>query len=305
MSKLRGAVFGAGIMGAYHARMLAQAPDAELVGVVEVDAARRAQMAQQLNCQGFADLDEALAAGIDFAVVATPNHLHAPLAEALLARGVHVLVEKPIANTPAEAQRMIAAADAAGKVLMVGHVERFNPAVLAAKKACEGEAVISVSITRAGPFPPRMGDVGVIMDLAVHDIDIVRFLTDSDIVDVTCQHAKAHGSAQDVAMILARTQNGAQAQINCNWLTPFRVRQLQVATASRFVVADLITRQATAYSDYKPDGAYETRHLFVEQAEPLKLEHAAFLRAIREGAAAPVSGWDGQRNLELALACIG
>ncbi|KQY35276.1 oxidoreductase [Caulobacter sp. Root487D2Y] len=305
MKTLRGAVFGAGVMGAYHARMLRQAAGVELVGVVDTDADKRAQVAGALGCGGFADIAEALDAGLDFAVVATPNHLHAPLAEQLLTNGVHVLVEKPIANTPEEARRLIAAADVAGRLLMVGHVERFNPAVLAAKAACEGERVVSVSITRAGPFPPRMADVGVIMDLAVHDVDIVRYITGSDIAEVSCQHDRVHGSRQDVALILARTESGASAQIDCNWLTPFRVRQMKIATATKFIVADLITRQVVEHSAFMPNGAYTTRHLFVRQAEPLQLEHEAFLEAIRNGAPAPVTGWDGLRNLEIALSCIG
>lgn len=305
MKTLRGAVFGAGVMGAYHARMLRPAPGVELVGVVDTDVDKRTQVAGALGCAAFADVAEALAERLDFAVVATPNHLHAPLAEQLLKSGVHVLVEKPIANTSEEAQRLIAAADAAGRTLMIGHVERFNPAVMAAKAACEGERVVSIAITRAGPFPPRMADVGVIMDLAVHDVDIVRFITGSDIVDLSCQHDRVHGSRQDVALILARTENGATAQIDCNWLTPFRVRQMKIATASKFIVADLITRQVVEHSAYMPNGAYTTRHLFVRQAEPLQLEHEAFLAAIRDGTAAPVTGWDGQRNLEIALACIG
>ena len=126
-------------------------------------------------------------AGLDAAVVATPNRTHADLAVALLEKGVHVLVEKPIAATVEDARRIIDAARANDRVLMVGQVERFNPAVEAVKRAIDGDDVISIQITRVGPFPPRMGEVGVVIDLAVHDIDIIRHLTGSEIVEVQPQ----------------------------------------------------------------------------------------------------------------------
>ena len=137
-------------------------------------------------------------------------------------RGVHVLVEKPIAATVVDAQRMIDAAKANSRVLMVGQVERFNPAVEAVKRAIDGDDVISIQITRVGPFPPRMGEVGVVIDLAVHDIDIIRHLTDSEIVEVQPQLARTKAEREDTALLQFRLDSGVIAHITTNWVTPYK-----------------------------------------------------------------------------------
>jgi len=248
---------------------------------------------------------EFVAAGLDAAVVATPNRHHADLGVALLEAGIHVLVEKPIAATVVDAQRMIDAARANSRVLMVGQVERFNPAVEAVKRAIDGEDVISIQITRVGPFPPRMGEVGVVIDLAVHDIDIIRHLTDSEIVEVQPQLARTKADREDTALLQFRLANGTIAHITTNWVTPYKVRTLQVATQNKFVVADLMSRQVTEYFGQQPDGSYSTRGVMSWPAEPLKKELEAFAHAIRTGEPPAVSGEDGLRNLEVALRCLG
>jgi predicted dehydrogenase len=244
-------------------------------------------------------------AGLDAAVVATPNRTHADLTVALLEKGVHVLVEKPIAATVEDARRMIDAAAANGRVLMVGQVERFNPAVDAVKRAIDGDDIISIQITRVGPFPPRMGEVGVVIDLAVHDIDIIRHLTDSEIVEVQPQLARTRAEREDTALLQFRLESGVIAHITTNWVTPYKVRTLQVATRNKFVVADLITRQVTEYFGQQADGSYQTRAVNSWPAEPLKKELEAFAHAIRTGEPPAVTGEDGLRNLEVALRCLG
>ena len=218
---------------------------------------------------------------------------------------MHVLVEKPIAATVVDAQRMIDAAKANDRVLMVGQVERFNPAVEAVKRAIAGEEVISIQITRVGPFPPRMGEVGVVIDLAVHDIDIIRHLTGSEIVEVQPQLARTRADREDTALLQFRLDNGVIAHITTNWVTPYKTRTLQVATKTKFVVADLITRQVTEYFGQQPDGSYSTRMLNSWPAEPLKKELEAFAHAIVTGETPAVTGEDGLRNLEVALRCLG
>ena len=188
---------------------------------------------------------------------------------------------------------------------MVGQVERFNPAVETVRKAIAEDDIISIQITRVGPFPPRMGEVGVVIDLAVHDIDIIRHLTGSEITEVQPQLARTRADREDTALLQFRTESGVIAQITTNWVTPYKTRTLQVATQQKFVVADLITRQVTEYFGYAADGSYSTRTLNSWPAEPLKLEHEAFARAIRSGETAAVSGEDGLRNLEVALRCLG
>jgi UDP-N-acetylglucosamine 3-dehydrogenase len=188
---LRVGVIGAGVMGSNHARVLAGLPDTTLVGVVDPLPAHRARATELTGCRTFAVLDELLAEGVDAVTIAAPTHLHHEVALACIARNIHILVEKPIAPSVEEGREIVAAARHAGVTLMVGHVERFNPAVAAIKQAISGEDILSIAITRVGPFPPRMSNVGVVIDLAVHDIDLIRWFTESDIVEVQPQLSSA------------------------------------------------------------------------------------------------------------------
>ncbi len=305
LSPLKVGVAGVGVMGRNHARVLSDIRDYDLTAVFDPDAATADGVAGLYGAKAFTTAADFVAAGLDAAVVATPNRHHADLGVALLEAGIHVLVEKPIAATVADAQRMIDAGKANNRVLMVGQVERFNPAVEAVKRAIAGDEVISIQITRVGPFPPRMGEVGVVIDLAVHDIDIIRHLTDSEITEVQPQLARTRAEREDTALLQFRLANGTIAHITTNWVTPYKVRTLQVATMNKFVVADLITRQVTEYFGQQADGAYQTRAVNSWPAEPLKKELEAFARAIRTGEPPAVTGEDGLRNLEVALRCLG
>jgi len=171
---LRIGVVGIGVMGSNHARVLSGLPGVTLAGVADPDAKQREFVAGILGCPTVPDLDGLIALGVDAITVAAPTHLHRDIAMACISRGIHVLVEKPIASTVEEGREIIDAARRAGVTLMVGHVERFNPAVDAIKQAIRGEQILSIGITRVGPFPPRMSNVGVVIDLAVHDIDLIR-----------------------------------------------------------------------------------------------------------------------------------
>ena len=218
--------------------------------------------------------------------------------------GIHVMVEKPIASSVEEGQEIISAARRAGVTLMVGHVERFNPAVEAIKEAIRGEDILSIGITRVGPFPPRMSNVGVVIDLAVHDIDLIRWFTDSHIVDVQPQLSSAVAEREDIALLQFRTASGVLAHINTNWLTPFKARNVTVATRGKYVTGDLLTRQVTECFGFQPDGSYSMRHLSVGHAEPLRSELLAFLRAVRSGDAPAVTGEEAVASLEIATRCL-
>ena len=302
---LKAGVAGAGVMGRNHARVLAEVQGVDLTTIFDPDAVTGQGVADLYGAAAVTTADAFVDAGLDCAVVATPNRFHADLGVALLEKGVHVLVEKPIAATVADARRMIDAARTNHRVLMVGQVERFNPAVEAVKRAIDGDDVISIQVTRVGPFPPRMGEVGVVIDLAVHDIDIIRHLTGSEITEVQPQLARTRAEREDTALLQFRLENGVIAHITTNWLTPYKTRTLQVATRGKFVVADLITRQVTEYFGQQADGSYSTRMLNSWPAEPLKKELEAFVHAIRTGEPAAVTGQDGLKNLEVALRCLG
>jgi UDP-N-acetylglucosamine 3-dehydrogenase len=301
---IRVGVVGAGIMGSNHARVLAGLPGVQLMGVADPNPKTRQFVAGILGCPVMEDVDVLLDGGVDAVTIAAPTHLHHEIALRCIARGVHVMVEKPISSTVEEGYEIIAAAKRAGVALMVGHVERFNPAVEAIKEAIRGEDILSIAITRVGPFPPRMSNVGVVIDLAVHDIDLIRWFTDSDIIEVQPQLSNAVAEREDIALLQFRTASGVLAHINTNWLTPFKARNVTVATRGKYVMGDLLTRQVTECFGFQPDGSYSMRHLSVGHAEPLRAELQAFLTAVRDGTTPMVTGEQGVASLEIATRCL-
>jgi predicted dehydrogenase len=301
---LRVGVIGVGVMGSNHARVFAGLPGARLVGVADPDHKQAEFVADTLGCAAVSDVEGLLALGVDAVTIAAPTHLHHSIALTCLAEGVDVMVEKPIASSVEEGRDIIAAARRANRTLMVGHVERFNPAVEAIKEAVRNEDILSIAITRVGPFPPRMSNVGVVIDLAVHDIDLIRWFTDSDIVEVQPQLSNAVAEREDIALLQFRTASGVLAHINTNWLTPFKARSVTIATRRKYVTGDLLTRQVTECFGFQPDGSYSMRHLSVGHAEPLRSELLAFLHAVRTGTAPAVTGEQGVASLEIATQCL-
>jgi len=301
---LRVGVIGVGVMGSNHARVFAGLQGAELVGVADPDRRQADFVARTLGCAAVADVAGLLDLNIDAVTIAAPTHLHHDIALTCIARGIHVMVEKPIASSVEEGRDIIEAARRAGVTLMVGHVERFNPAVETIKEALRDEDILSIAITRVGPFPPRMSNVGVVIDLAVHDIDLIRWFTDSEIVEVQPQLSSAVAEREDIALLQFRTASGVLAHINTNWLTPFKARNVTVATRGKYIMADLLTRQVTECFGFQPDGSYSMRHLSVGHAEPLRSELLAFVRAVRNGTPPAVSGEEGVASLEIAAHCL-
>jgi hypothetical protein len=284
--------------------VLAELPGVMLAGIADPEPAHRDFVSRLLGCPAFDHIDALLEHGVDAVTIAAPTHVHHELALNCTARGVHVLVEKPIASSVEEGRSIISAARRAGVALMVGHVERFNPAVEAIKEAIEDEDILSIAITRVGPYPPRMSNVGVVIDLAVHDIDLIRWFTDSEIVEVQPQLASAIAEREDIALLQFRTASGVLAHINTNWLTPFKARTVHVATRKKYLIGDLLTRQVTECFGFQPDGSYSMRHLSVGHAEPLRAELVAFVNAIRGGQPTSVSGEEGVASLEIATRCL-
>jgi predicted dehydrogenase len=301
---VRVGVVGVGVMGANHARVLSELPGIELAGVADPDRKQAHAVGAALGCPALGAFEELLDRGVDAVTIAAPTYVHRDIALACIARGVHVMVEKPIASTVEEGEEIIRAARRAGVTLMIGHVERFNPAVQAIAQAISGEDILSIAITRVGPFPPRMSNVGVVTDLAVHDIDLICWFTRSKIVEVQPQISNAVAEREDIALLQFRTASGVLAQINTNWLTPFKARTVHVATRGKYVTGDLLTRQVTECYGFQKDGSYSMRHLSVGHAEPLRAELSAFVKAIREGSTPPVTGEDGVASLAVAIECL-
>src|SRR5467141_1591072 len=301
---LRVGVVGVGVMGSNHARVFADLPGVKLVGVADPDGKQCDFVSRALGCPAFIGVEPLLAAGVDAVTIAAPTHLHRELALCCIEQGVHVLVEKPIASSVEEGRAIIAAARRVGVALMVGHVERFNPTVEAIKEAIRDEDILSIAITRVGPFPPRMSNVGVVIDLAVHDIDLIRWFTESDIVEVQPQLSSAVAEREDIALLQFRTASGVLAHINTNWLTPFKARNVTVATREKYIMGVLMATPVTECFGFKPDGSYSMRHLPVGHDEPLRAELIAFLGAVRSGGVPAVTGDEGVASLEIAIRCL-
>src|ERR1700719_4543076 len=301
---IRVGVVGVGVMGSNHARVLAEFPGVVLAGVADADRKQAHSVGSTLGCPALGTVEELLERGVDAVSIAAPTHLHRDIALACIERGVHILVEKPIASTVAEGEDIIVAARRAGLTLMIGHVERFNPAVEAIADAIRDEDILSIAITRVGPFPPRMSNVGVVIDLAVHDIDLICWFTRSQIVEVQPQLSNAVAEREDIALLQFRTASGVLAHINTNWLTPFKARTVHVATKRKYVIGDLLTRQVTECYGFQPDGSYSMRHLSVGHAEPLRAELMAFVDAIRGRKSPAVTGEEAVASLEIAMRCL-
>lgn len=294
---IRVGVIGLGAMGAHHVRVYREL-GCEIVGVVDADPTRAAEIASLYNVACCTSCQELLAAGLDAVSIAVPTSLHECVALEFLNAGVHCLVEKPIASTLEEAQALIDAASANHVRLMVGHIERFNPAVLKLKEIIdEGTLgkVIIISTRRVGPFQPRIRDVGIIIDSATHDIDVVRFLIGKEPVNIYSKAGRIrHPTREDHALIMLDFGDSAAA-IEVNWFTPYKERKLVVTGTEAICYLDYISQKLwvnTTQSQYPVE---------VKTAEPLKIEISHFLECITNGNEPLVNGREGLENLSVAI----
>jgi UDP-N-acetylglucosamine 3-dehydrogenase len=318
----RVAVVGTGVMGRNHARVLNELANVDLVGVADSNIDAACQVASHHSTRGYGSLKELLDKERPEAVtiaVPTENH-HEAVLEALAA-GCHVLVEKPIAATLAQADQLVAAARSAKRVLAVGHIERYNPAVLELKRRLdEGQLgrVYQFDAQRLGPFPQRIRDVGVVIDLATHDLDLMRFLTGSEIVRVYAEtRRKVHTTREDMVSGLLRLADGSVGLLQINWLTPTKIRQMTVTGERGMFRADYLTQDLFFHENAEASahnweqitmlrGVSEGSMVkyVIQKREPLQSEFVAFLKAVAGDSTGIVSGEDGTEALRLALAMI-
>lgn len=313
------AVVGAGVMGRNHARVASDLPGVELAAVADADPAAAKAVAGQHRVAA-RSLDEILRdPAVDGVVVATPTSTHHEVAARALEAGKHVLVEKPIAPDVATARDLVARARKAGRTLAVGHVERHNPAVRYAHdalRAGEFGQLVTVTARRVSNLPGRIRDVGVILDLGIHDLDVIRYLVGEDPVRVAADAGTFTPGVQfeDHAAILLAFPGGVTGVVEVNWLTPMKVRRLALTASEQYVEVDYIAQalriSSSRMGDLNEGNLFQVplelseRAINLRRQEPLKLEVADFAQAAREGRAPLVTGEDGATVLRIAEAAV-
>ena len=321
MNDVKVAVLGVGSMGASHARAYAEMDDVRLVAVADLDERNARRVARRYGCAPYGDfvqlLDEERP---DLVSVAVPTRFHGSVAEEAMRRGIHVLVEKPLAPSLAEGRAIVDAAEAYGVKLAVGHIERFNPAVAEIKRRLADDElgrVFQVHARRLSPFPGRISDVGVILDLASHDIDVMHHLLGADVERVFAEtEQKAHATCEDLVSALVRFSNGVIGLLDVNWLTPTKVRTLTVTGEGGMYVADYLTQDVYWHKNTALETSFDSLNVFrgaregemvkirLDKREPLRAELESFVRAVTDDLEPAVTGADGLYAIDLSLTLI-
>lgn len=319
---LKTAVIGVGSMGKNHARIYWELPNVDLVGVADFDQATSDLIANKYGTKAYYDyrdlLDEAKP---DAVTLAVPTIFHHEVALEIIERGIPLLIEKPIAFTIEEGQSIIDAAKQKNVKLMIGHIERFNPAILMLKEHISQEKlgrIFQMDARRQGPFPARIADVGVVVDLAVHDLDVMRFVSKKEIIRVYAETEKhIHSKYEDLLTGLVRFSDGIVGTLTINWLTPTKIREFIVTGERGLYRCDYLTQDLYFFENPVSTGSewdnlrvlrgvregQMVRHIIAKK-EPLRSEQEAFLDAVENDVPVAVSGEDGLRALELAKTIV-
>lgn len=302
--KIRVGVLGVGALGQHHARIYAQLEETELVGIYDVDQARAATLAAQHGCRVFASIAE-LAANVEAASVVVPTHLHHAVALELMDRGLHLLVEKPIASTMEEAEAMVARADAKGVILQVGHVERFNPVLGFLEQHARAPRFIEAH--RLAPFPPpreglhpRGTEVNVVLDLMIHDIEIILHLVGAPVKDVRAVGVPVLSGSEDIANVRLLFENGCVANITASRISPERMRKIRVFTEDAYISLDYQNQAGELFR--KSTAGIQREEVPIEKGEPLALELRSFAGCVARRDTPVVSGEHAAEALNLAVA---
>lgn len=300
---MRAAVIGVGHLGKHHARILSSLPGISLAGVVDLNRERAAQVAAQYQTQAFNTVSEM--GKLDLVVIAVPTESHAAIALPLIEAGVHTLVEKPVTQTVSEADALIAAAKRSGVVLAVGHSERFNPAVAAARPHINDPRFIEVH--RLGTRPERSLDVDVVLDLMIHDLDLILSVVKSDVESVEAVGVPVLTPRVDIANARLRFRNGCIANLTASRISREAVRKIRFFQRDAYLSIDTAARDAEMWS-VVPQGGDAPKiaggKLAVPGDEPLKGELEDFVAAIRDRRPPAVSGEEGRAALALAVRIV-
>jgi len=297
VKKIRVAVVGAGQFGRNHVRVIAQSPRADLAAVVDLDAARAREAAEAHGCVALTDYRD-LPGKADAAVLALPTHAHAEAGCALMEAGLDVLVEKPIAHDLGAADALVSAAAATGRVLQIGHLERFNPGVVALREAVT--LPLFFEIHRLSVFSPRSLDVDVVLDLMIHDIDVLLSLVRSGLQEIRAAGISVLSPKVDIASVRLQFRNGCVANMTASRVSTERVRKLRLFQPRQYLSLDYTRQQAVVFT-VGEDRRISVQELKPGPAEPLQVQFDAFLDCVERRSCPQVDGTAGRRSLEVAL----
>ncbi len=310
------AVIGTGNMGKNHVRTYSEMPSAKLVAIADISENAR-QLAEKFGCKYYKNYNEMLGReNLDAVSVCVPTGMHYSVAKDVIAKGVNLLVEKPITRDVGEAEEIVRLAKAAGVKLAIGHIERFNPAVRKLKEIMDAGGlgdVTSIMARRVGLFPPQIKDANVVIDLAVHDIDVCNFLLGRKPDRVLCESGKAIISRREDFADIFMKYGSTNAFIQANWITPVKIRQLNITGTKGYAELNYITQELVLYeSNYEKQyadfgdfvlkfGEPKKVVVEVEKGEPLRLELEHFIYCIQNNKQPEVNGQEGLGVLKTAL----
>jgi len=299
------AVIGVGSMGKNHARIYSELDNVNLIAVSDTNEELAKTVSEKYKCKFYTDYKDMLNnEKIDIASIVVPTEHHKQVALDVIDRKINILLEKPIASTIDDAKKIIEQSKKNNVKMMIGHIERFNPVITELKKRLENNElgkIFMIDMNRVGPFPERIRDVGVVIDLAVHDLDMLRYLTGSEIVKYHSEtEKKIHTTHEDMICAVLKLDDGIVCHLNVNWLTPTKIRNMYVIGERGMFLANYITQELYFYDNNIIESVSTETKLPIEKKEPLLIEIKHFIDCVENNKEPLVSAKDGLKVLEQA-----
>lgn len=299
MSKVKVGIVGVGHLGSIHAKVYSKLDNVNLVGVCDCNLERALEIGKKFHTNSYADYED-LFGKVDAASIVVPTSMHYNIAKEFLNQGIHVLIEKPITKTLSEADELIEIAREKGRIIQVGHVERFNAAVLALEHVLKKPRFLECQ--RLGPFHKRVEDIGVVLDLMIHDIDIVLGLIKQEVVTIEAVGLSTMSDHEDVANVRLIFEDGTIADITASRVTKDVVRKIRIFQEDSYISLDYVNQEVTLFK--KTGKKIQKEKVKIKKTEPLNEELRSFIECIRTGKKPIVSGVEGRRALAVALAIL-
>ena len=299
MGKVKVGIVGVGHLGSIHAKVYSKLPNVDLVGVCDCNLERALEIGKKYHTRSYADYED-LFDKVEAASIVVPTSLHYNIAKEFLNSGIHVLIEKPITKTLSEADELIEIAQKKNLIIQVGHVERFNAAILALEKYLKKPKFVECQ--RLGPFHKRVEDVGVVLDLMIHDIDIVLGLIKQDVVNIEAVGLSTMSAHEDVANVRLIFEDGTIADITASRVTKDVVRKIRIFQEDSYISLDYLDQEVTIFK--KTGNKILKEKVKVKKAQPLNEELESFIKCVTTHQKPIVSGTEGRRALQVALAII-